>query len=127
MKNILHNMFANIQNGQISNKKFILQTKKKICESFLNILWDEGYILGYTIEKKTNKLKIYLKYEKNKPVIKKIKNISRPGLRVYYSKYQIWKIETNKLFVIISTSQGLKTTDQCKKLDIGGEPFIIIT
>jgi len=127
MKNILHNMFANIQNGQISNKKFILQTKKKICESFLNILWDEGYILGYTIEKKTNKLKIYLKYEKNKPVIRKIKNISRPGLRVYYSKYQIWKIETNKLFVIISTSQGLKTTDQCKKLNIGGEPFIIIT
>lgn len=120
-------MFTNIQNGQISNKKFILQTNKKICQSFLNILWDEGYISGYTFEKKNNQLKIYLKYEKNKPVIKKIKNISRPGLRIYYSKYQIWKIETSKLFLIISTNQGLKTINQCKKLNIGGEPFVIIT
>ena len=117
-------MFANIQNGQTSNKKFIIQTRKKICESFLNILWDEGFILGY--EKQNNKLKIYLKYKKNKPIIKKIKSISKPGLRIYYSKYQIWKIETNKSFLIISTSQGLKTIDQCKRLNIGGEPFVII-
>ena len=118
-------MFVNIQNGQMTNKKFIFQTRKKICELFLNILWNEGFILGYKIEKK-NKLKIFLKYENNKPVIRKIKNLSKPGLRLYYSSSQIWKLETSKLFLIISTSKGLKTIAQCKKLNIGGEPFIAV-
>ena len=118
-------MFVNIQNGQMTNKKFIFQTRKKICELFLNILWNEGFILGYRIEKE-NKLKIFLKYENNKPVIRKIKNLSKPGLRLYYSSSQIWKLETSKLFLIISTSKGLKTIAQCKKLNIGGEPFIAV-
>ena len=125
MTNVLLNMFVNIQNGQMTNKKFIFQTRKKICELFLNILWNEGFILGYRIEKE-NKLKIFLKYENNKPVIRKIKNLSKPGLRLYYSSSQIWKLETSKLFLIISTSKGLKTIAQCKKLNIGGEPFIAV-
>ena len=125
MTNVLVNMFANIQNGQMANKQFVFQNRKKICESFLNILWNEGFILGYTIEKE-NKLKIFLKYKNNKPVIKKIKNLSKSGLRMYYSNSQIWKLETSKFFLILSTNQGLKTIAECKKLNMGGEPFIIV-
>ena len=119
-------MFANIQNGQTANKKFVLQERKKICELFLNVLWDQGFILGYSLENKSKKLKIFLKYNKNKPVIKKIKSVSQPSLRVYYSIKQLWKLESNKMFLILSTNQGLKTLDQCKKLKIGGEPLAII-
>ena len=125
MKNILYNMFSNIQNGQIVKKKIIFQKRKKICEAFLNILWDEGFISGYSIEK-NNFLKIFLKYHKNSPVIKKIKSISKPGSRIYYSNKQLWKIEENKIFIILSTNQGLKTLNQCKKLKLGGEPLAII-
>jgi ribosomal protein S8 len=39
---------------------------------------------------------------------------------------QIWKIDSNKTFLIISTNKGLKTLMECKKLKIGGEPFLII-
>lgn len=125
MTNVLVNMFANIQNAQMANKKFIFQNRKKICESFLNILWNEGFISGYTVERK-NKLKIFLKYKDNKPVIKKIKNLSKSKLRIYYSNTQIWKLETSKFFLIFSTSKGLKTIAECKKLNLGGEPFIIV-
>jgi len=125
MKNILYNMFSNIQNGQMVRKKIIFQKRKKVCESFLNVLWNEGFISGYSIEK-NNLLKIFLKYQKNLPVIKKIKSISRPGSRIYYSNKQLWKIEENKNFIILSTNQGLKTLNQCKKLKLGGEPLVII-
>jgi small subunit ribosomal protein S8 len=118
-------MFANIKNGQLTNRSFIIQPNKKICQSFLKILWKEGYILGYTLEEK-NKLKIYLKYKNNKPVINSIKLISKPSRRIYYSTKQIWKIDSSKAVIIISTTQGLKTGLECKKLKIGGEPFIII-
>jgi len=126
MKNILWNMFANIQNGQMSKKKFILQKRKKICELFLNILWDEGFISGYTINESEDQLKIFLKYTKNIPAIKKIKCVSKPGLRIRYSVKQLWKIQSNKTFLVLSTDRGLKTLSQCKKLNIGGEPFIVI-
>ena len=125
MKNIFYNMFSNIQNGQTVKKKIIFQKRKKICEAFLNILWDEGFISGYSIEK-DNLLKIFLKYQKNFPAIKKIKSISKPGSRIYYSNKQLWKIEESKHFIILSTNKGLKTLNQCKKLKLGGEPLVII-
>jgi len=127
MKNLLWNMFANIQNGQLAKKAFVIQKKKKICESVLNVLWDEGFILGYELVKQDpTELKIFLKYNKGKPVIQTIKCISKPGSRMYYSVKQIWKIDSSKTFLIISTNKGLKTLVECKKLKIGGEPFLII-
>jgi small subunit ribosomal protein S8 len=125
MKNYLWNMFANLKNGQLAKKNFIYQTRKKICESFLKIMWDEGLILGYTIDpNNSNLLKIFLKYKNNKPVINTIKIISKPSKRIYWSINQIWKINSSKNFIILSTNKGLKSVIDCKKLKIGGEPFI---
>jgi small subunit ribosomal protein S8 len=127
MKNYLWNMFANIKNGQMSGRSVILQRRKKICEAFLKILWTEGFILGYQIDdKNTNQLKIFLKYIKSKPAIHSIKLLSKPSRRLYYSTKHIWKINSNKSFIIFSTNKGLKSILECKKLRIGGEPFIAI-
>jgi len=120
-------MFANIKNGQIAKRNYIYQTRKKICESFLKILWDEGFILGYIVDNGSpNKLKIFLKYINNRPVINNIKTVSKPSRRIYYSIKQIWKIDSSKSFIVFSTNKGLKSIVDCKKLKIGGEPFIII-
>ena len=121
-------MCVNIKNGQTAKKSFVIQTRKKICENFLKILWDEGFIAGYRICLTNNqKLEIFLKYQKNgKPVINSIKTISKPSRRSYYSLKQIWKIDSTKQFIIFSTNQGLKSIIQCKKLKIGGEPFLIL-
>lgn len=120
-------MFTSIKNGQLARRDYIYHARKKICESFLKILWDEGFILGYKISSKNSKkLKIFLKYHKNRPVINSIQFISKPGRRIYYSINQIWKIDSNKSFIIFSTSRGLKSVNDCKKTKVGGEPFIAI-
>jgi small subunit ribosomal protein S8 len=121
-------MFTNIRNGQLAKRRFIYQKKKKLCETFLKILWNEGFILGYKISKKNNNLiKIFLKYTNNgNPIINNIKLLTKPGRRIVYSKKQIWKIDSSKNFIIFSTNKGLKTLDSCKKLKIGGEPFLLI-
>ena len=121
-------MFSNIKNGQLAKKSVIIQRRKNICESFLKILWDEGFISGYKVsELNPNQLEIFLKYTHlGDPAIRSIKFISKPGKRVYYSVKQIWKIKSSKAFIIFSTNKGLKSIDQCKKEKIGGEPFLII-
>lgn len=120
-------MFANIKNGQLTKKHVVIQKRKKICENFLKVLWLEGFILGYSIDEiDKNNIKIYLKYKNNNPCINSLKFISKPGRRIYYSIKQIWKIDSSKSFIILSTNQGLKSIVECKKLRIGGEPFIAV-
>ena len=119
-------MIANIKNGHLSKKSFVLQKRKNICEKVLNVLWDEGFILGYSIIDEKS-IKIYLKYTNDgQPVINSIKSISKPGHKLYYSAKQIWKIDTNKNFKIFSTNKGIKSIIECKKNKIGGEPLILI-
>nr|YP_009495536.1 ribosomal protein S8 [Psammoneis japonica]AWQ64266.1 ribosomal protein S8 [Psammoneis japonica] len=120
-------MFANIRNGQLVKRAFVLQSRKKICEALLSILWDEGFILGYKVLKTDlNMLKIFLKYKNGQPVINSLKVISKPGHRIYYSAKQLWKINSNNSLIIVSTNQGLFSLVECKKLNLGGEPLIAI-
>lgn len=127
MKNSLWNLITNIQNGYLAKKVFVLENKKKNCEVVLDKLWNEGFILGYKlVNQNPTKLKIFLKYNKNKPTLRIIKSISKPGSRIYYSIKQLWKIDSSKTFLILSTNKGLKTLFECKKLKIGGEPLIFI-
>ena len=120
-------MFANIKNGQVAKRSHVLQKRKRICESLLKALWKEGFILGYKINQTNNdQIKIFLKYRNRTPAINSIKPISKPGRRIYYTIKQIWKIESNKSFILFSTNQGIKSITECKKLKIGGEPIISI-
>jgi len=120
-------MFTNIKNGQMAKKGVIIGPRKNICESFLKILWNEGFISGYRISPNTKELEIFLKYTKNgKPVINSLKFLSKPSQRIYYSSKQIWKLDSSKTFVIFSTNRGLKSINDCKKNKIGGEPLIIV-
>jgi len=118
-------MFANIQNGQLANKSFIIQRQTKLCSIFLNLLWDEGYILGYKVYSE-NTIKIFLKYKNNKPSISSIKSFSKPGKRVYLNTKQLWKINSFEGLLVISTNKGLLTLQECKKNNVGGEPLAII-
>ena len=62
-----------------------------------------------------------LKYEDNKPVINSLKRISKPGRRVYVAKDEMPNVLNNFGLAIISTSQGLFTNKEAKKMGLGGE------
>ena len=127
MNYILWNMFSNLKNGQSSKKQIIFQKKTTKCLEILNILWDEGFILGYkTCSSKLDTLKVFLKYKNNSPVINSLTLLTKPGARFYYSAKQLWKLDIAKGLLIVSTSKGFMTVEKCKKLKLGGEPFFII-
>ena len=121
------NMFAALKNGQLVKKSSIFQKKKKICSQLLNVLWDEGYILGYrTSNNDSTMFEIFLKYDQNLPSINSIKFISKPSKRVYLSSKQLWKFDSSIGLVIVSTNKGVFSIETCKKLNLGGEPILIV-
>nr|YP_010377326.1 ribosomal protein S8 [Helicotheca tamesis]QYB23013.1 ribosomal protein S8 [Helicotheca tamesis] len=127
MTRILCNMLSNIKNAQLSKKKIMFQKKSNLCLKILNILWDEGFILGYKICKSNPViLKIFLKYTNKIPAINSLMLLTKPGSKVYYSSKQIWKVNLTNGLVIVSTNMGFLTISECKKLKIGGEPCVII-
>ena len=67
-------------------------------------------------------IRVTLKYdEKGNRVIDGLKRISKPGLRVYASKEELPKVLNGLGIAIISTSKGLKTDKEARKLGVGGE------
>lgn len=103
------------------------QPKTNLIITFLNILWDEGFILGYKIDNSDlNLLKIFLKYKNGNPVITTIKSITKPSRHIYYSVSQLWKLESKKSLIILTTTKGLMTAYECKKNQIGGKPIFMI-
>ena len=127
MKHCLWNMFSAIKNAQKAKKSFFLYPQQKNSASILNILWQEGFILGYKISKKNSKMfKIFLKYKKNEPIINKLYSLTKPRQRVYYSSKQLWKINFNTGLCILSTNKGIMSIKECIKKKIGGELLVII-
>lgn len=120
-------MIATINNGQLVKKSFVLQSNKKACQGILNVLWDEGFILGYKISKNNlDTIKIFLKYKNGLPAICLMKMLSKPSLRVYYSVKQLWKLDSSKGLIILSTNKGFMSSNDCKKFFLGGEPVILV-
>jgi len=94
--------------------------KKRIVE----ILLGEGYIKSYDVieDGKQSIIRIELKYGENKErVITGLKRISKPGLRVYAKKTDVPKVLGGLGIAIISTSNGIITDKEARKLGVGGE------
>jgi len=96
------------------------KTKKSIVE----ILLKEGFIKGYevvTVEDH-EAIRVALKYGVDKSrVITGIKRISKPGLKVYAKKNELPRVLGGLGVAIVSTSQGIVTDKEARKLQIGGE------
>ncbi len=114
----LSNLFSKIKNGFLSKKTKIIQQKSKQSIDILNILVHEGLIKSYKINSK-NRIEIFLKYKNNKSVIHEIKRMSKPGKRLYLKNKDLYI--KKKGFYILSTSLGILTDLEAKKLNIGGE------
>ena len=133
MKSV-NNLFSSLQNGQKARKHLINIPKTKIACDILSILLAEGYICGFVHtnlnfakkdsfcndDRHKNQTQILLKYINEEPVIKKIKQLSSSGCRVYidYKKIQLLP---SVCFLILSTSKGIMTNKSAKSFQIGGE------
>lgn len=117
----LSNFFSKIKNGYLAKKNKIIQFKSKQIINILNILIKEGLIKSYKISKKNkNIIYIYFKYKNNKPIIQQIIRISKPSRRIYVKNKDLFQIKKKGIY-LISTSLGIYTILQAKKLNIGGE------
>lgn len=123
MQDPIADMFTRIRNGQASGKEHISMPASNLKAAIADVLKEEGFINDYKLNDESNNKKtlaLTLKYFQGKPVIEKIQRISRPGLRVYKGVTELPKVMGFGI-AIISTSQGVMSDKQARKLGEGGE------
>ena len=65
---------------------------------------------------------MFLKYDSyGLPVIRNIKRNSKPGLRQYSGSAEVPRSQNGLGIVILSTSKGVMTDKEARKLNVGGE------
>ena len=120
----LSDMLARIKNAHKANKSVTSCFKSKLNLNVLTVLKDEGYIRDFKDSeqrKGVSFIQIDLKYYNGSPVIKKIKRVSKPGIRVYSKISDLEKPYGGLGISILSTPKGVMSDQQARKNNVGGE------
>ena len=122
-------MLTRIRNGLIARHDSVTMPASNMKKAIAKILLDEGYIksVDYIDDGLQGQIKIVLKYVQGKEsVIKGLKRISKPGLRVYARNDEIPKVLGGLGIAIISTSKGVMTDKEARNAGVGGEVLAYI-
>ena len=117
-------MLTRIRNANTAGHATVDIPQSKIKMGIADILVKEGYIKSYEVVEgeSQNTIRVAMKYGPDKTrVINGIKRISKPGLKVYAKKDEVPKVLGGLGIAIISTSNGLITDKEARKLGVGGE------
>lgn len=117
------NMLTSIRNALQVHKETVDIPASKMIGKILEIFKDSFYIEDFRLLKTDTQgtYRVYLRYDQKKSVILGLKRISSPGLRVYVSGTKIPRVLNGLGTAVISTSKGVVTDHEARKLRIGGE------
>lgn len=126
MTDPIADMLTRIRNASRVRKAEVFIPYSKIKLGIIKILKQHGFIESYDEIKpgednQFGGIMVGLKYEDGKSVITSLKRISKPGRRVYVAKDEMPNVLNNFGLAIISTSQGLFTNKEARKMGLGGE------
>ena len=117
-------MLTRIRNANSNKHDTVLIPQSKTKLAIAEILKSEGFIVDYkAVESEGIKMiEVTLKYGPNgEKVIQGLKRISKPGLRIYSNAEQLPQVLNGLGIAIVSTSKGIITDKNARKLNVGGE------
>jgi len=114
-----------IRNAQKAGHRVVNIPSSGIKREMTKILFDKGYILNFKLESDTpgGNIKLALKYDREtkEAAIKNLTRRSKPGLRKYVNATELPRVLNGLGIAILSTSKGVITDKEARKLNVGGE------
>ena len=113
-------MLTRMRNALSAKKSSVTVPTSKIKLAIADLLLNEGYIASYKVEGEGINANIVIDFKDNN-VIRGLKRISKPGLRIYAGVEDLPKVINGLGIAIISTNKGIITDREARKLGVGGE------
>lgn len=124
MTDPIADFLTRIRNGAMAGHEAIEAPASKMKAELARILRDEGYIDSYSVEPRPvgSVIKIRLKYvARDTSAISGLRRVSRPGRRVYVGRGNLPRELGGMGTAIISTSKGVMTGHEARRVGVGGE------
>jgi small subunit ribosomal protein S8 len=126
MTDPISDYLTRLRNAIKANHRIVEVPSSKLKKEITKVLFEKGYILNYKFEDVVNHqgtIKIALKYNPvtRTSAIKKMERVSRPGLRRYAGVEDMPRVINGMGIAIITTSRGVMTDKEARKLNVGGE------
>ena len=122
-------MLTRIRNASSAKHESVDIPASNMKKAIAQILLDEGFISSFQVveDGKQGTIHVVLKYGPNKSqVIKGLRKISKPGLRIYTNVEDMPKVMNGLGIAIISTSKGIVTDKKARELNVGGEVLAFV-
>lgn len=122
-------MLTRIRNANSATKETVSMPSSKKLVEIARVIKEEGYISDYEVisKKPQDELVITLKYgAKKAKVIRGIRRISKPGLRIYAGKDELLRVLGGLGTAVVSTSKGVMTDRDARIAGVGGEVLAYI-
>ena len=122
-------MLTRIRNANSATKETVSMPSSKKLVEIVRVIKEEGYISDYEVisKKPQDELVITLKYgAKKAKVIRGIRRISKPGLRIYAGKDELPRVLGGLGTAVVSTSKGVMTDRDARIAGVGGEVLAYI-
>ena len=122
-------MLTRIRNANSAKHPMVDIPASNIKKAIAQILVDEGYVKSFQVieDGKQGIIRMTLKYGENKSqIITGLKRVSKPGLRIYANCEELPKVMKGLGIAIVSTSKGVMTDKQARKLNVGGEVLAFV-
>ena len=132
MTDTVSDYLTRVRNAIKANHRIVEVPASNLKKEITKILFEKGYILNYKFESTENHqgvIKIALKYHPvtKLPAIRTLDRVSSPGLRKYSGVDKMPRVLNGLGIAIISTSKGVITDKEAKKLNVGGEVLCYIS
>lgn len=133
MTDTIADFLTRVRNAVAARHRVVEIPASNIKKEITKILFEKGYILNYKFEEGTysgqGSIKIALKYHPvtKEPAIRDLHRVSRPGLRQYTPADNLPKVINGLGIAIISSSKGVITDKEARKLNVGGEVLCYIS
>lgn len=123
MHDPIADMLTRIRNAQNAGEEVVAMPSSNVKLAILKVLQEEGYIESFEVSNEHNKknINVVLKYFQGRPVIEKIKRVSRAGLRIYKRTNLLPVVRAGMGIAIISTPKGVMTERAARAQNLGGE------
>ncbi|MAB06967.1 MAG: 30S ribosomal protein S8 [Rhodobacteraceae bacterium] len=124
MNDPIADFLTRIRNAQTAGHRKVDVPASKLKRAMAKILVDKGYIAKYIDiqDGKQGIIRMFLKYDSyGLPVIRDLDRYSKPGLRKYSGAQDVPRSQNGLGIVILSTSKGVMTDKEARKLNVGGE------
>ncbi len=120
-----------VRNAIAAKHRMVEIPASNLKKNITKILYEKGYILNYKVEDNSaqGSIKIALKYHPvtKMPALSRLERVSRPGLRKYVDAKDLPRVLNGLGIAILSTSAGLITDKEARKLNVGGEVICYIS